>query len=140
MRIITTSFAQFEIHQFLIIVRINEGVDLNKSYLNEIIRILKLNMIHPFGWISDKVNSYSVDPSLFNRLIREVSNFMCFCNVVYGDDRKDLTTVGSAFFPDNFPMAAFHTLEDAALWVNHTIHNKPHIQATPTYSSFTRPL
>ncbi|WNO09738.1 hypothetical protein [Teredinibacter sp. KSP-S5-2] len=97
-------------------------------------------MIHPFGWISDKINSYSVDPSIFNRLIREVSNFMCFCNVVYGDERKDLTTVGRAFCPDNFPMAAFHTLEDAKTWVNHTIHSRPHIPANQAYRSYIQRL
>ena len=56
--------AELEIHDNLVIVRFDEGRDVTIEDWMEIKEMLLNNFSGKFAWISDRINSYSIDPTL----------------------------------------------------------------------------
>jgi len=115
-RKITTDLGLYEIFKNHIIVTVNEAIDLDSRYAPEIIKILKDNMHCPFGWISNKINSYSADPFIMLDVLPEVPMFTSYCGVIYGNQAKDYTTYGKKLVPETFSLASFDALDDAIKW------------------------
>ena len=118
MKRVKISKAEFEIHEDLVIVRFNEGINFTLEDWIEIETVLTDNFKGKFAWISDRVNSYSIDPTFLLKpeVIEDLNNFVCVAQVNYGKKLKDSTDLAKDFLSTKVPFKSFMKLEDALDW------------------------
>ncbi len=111
--------ADFEMHENLVIVRFDEGSNVTADDWMEIKEVLLDNFSGKFAWISDRINSYSIDPTslLAPEFIEFLNSFVCAAQVNYGKKIKDSTDLAKDFLPAKVPFRSFVKLEDALNWV-----------------------
>lgn len=124
---IETTLGIYEPHDNYIIVTINEGINVDAQYAPEIIKILNEEMHKPFGWISNKINSYSADPFIILEVLPNVPLISSYCGVVFGKPSRDYTKYAKRIVPEDFPMASFDKLDDAIKWTIDMVRNNEHI-------------
>jgi hypothetical protein len=117
--------AEFEIHENFVIVRFDEGSNFTLEDWKEIKKVLLDNFSGKFAWISDRINSFSVDPTLLldTEVIEDMNNFVCVAQVNYEKKVKDSTDLAKDFFPANVPFRSFTKLEDALNWVKEKLRD-----------------
>ena len=119
MKSVRITKADLEIHDNLVIARFDEGSDIIQEDWMEIKEMLVDNFSGKFAWISDRINSYSIDPTilLVPDFIEELDNFACLAQVNYGKNLKDSTEIAKDFLSVKVPFRSFVTLDDALNWV-----------------------
>ena len=117
-----SSLGFYEIYDNYIIATFNEGVDVDLECAPEIIELLSRKMHKPFGWISNKVNSYSANPLIMRDVIPKVPLFKSYCGVIYGNYSRDYTKMGKSSVPENFCLASFNTLDDGVEWTKNIVN------------------
>ncbi len=117
--------AEFEIHENFVIVRFDEGSNVSVEDWKEIMKVLLDNFSGKFAWISDRINSYSIDPTilLVPDFIEELYNFACLAQVNYGKNLKDSTEIAKDFLSVKVPFRSFVTLDDALNWVREMLRD-----------------
>ena len=111
--------ADLEIHDNLVIARFDEGSDITIENWMEIREMLLDNFSGKFAWISDRINSYSIDPTLLLApdFIEDIDNFACLAQVNYGKKLRDSTEIAKKFLSVKVQFRSFGTLDDALNWV-----------------------
>jgi hypothetical protein len=117
MKSVRMTKAELEIHNNLVIARFDEGIDLIPEDFVEIKEMVVDNFSGKFAWISDRINSYSIDPTFLPTIAEDLDNLVCLAQVNYGKKLKDSTEIAKDFFPDNVPFRSFVALDDALNWV-----------------------
>jgi hypothetical protein len=119
MKCVRITKADLEIHDNLVIARFDEGSDIIIEDWMEIKEMLLDNFSGKFGWISDSINSFSIDPTLFlvPDFIENIDNFACLAEVNYGKNLKDSTEIAKDFLSAKVPFRSFVSLDDALNWV-----------------------
>ena len=71
----------------------------------EIKKVLLDNFSGKFAWISDRINSYSIDPTLLliPEIINNLDNFVCLAQVNYGKSIRDSTKIAEDFLSVKVP-------------------------------------
>jgi len=117
--------AELEIHDNLVIVRFDEGSDVTIEDWMEIKEMLLNNFSGKFAWISDRINSYSIDPTLLlmPEVIKNIDNFVCLAQVNYGKKLRDSTEIAKDFLSVKVPFRSFGTLDDALNWVREKLRD-----------------
>ena len=117
--------AELEIHENFVIVRFDEGSNVTLEDWKEIKNVLLVNFSGKFAWISDRINSYSIDPTLLleTEIIEDMSNFVCLAQVNYGKNLKDSTEIAKDFLSVKVPFRSFVTLDDALNWVKEKLRD-----------------
>ena len=117
--------AELEIHDNLVIVRFDEGSDVTIEDWMEIKEMLLNNFSGKFAWISDRINSYSIDPTLLlmPEVIKNLDNFVCLAQVNYEKNLKDSTEIAKDFLSVKVPFKSFMTLDDALNWVREKLRD-----------------
>jgi len=117
--------AELEIHDNLVIVRFDEGSDVTIEDWMEIKEMLLNNFSGKFAWISDRINSYSIDPTLLlmPEVIKNLDNFVCLAQVNYGKNIRDSTKIAEDFLSVKVPFKSFMTLDDALNWVREKLRD-----------------
>jgi hypothetical protein len=117
--------AELEIHDNLVIVRFDEGSDVTIEDWMEIKEMLLNNFSGKFAWISDRINSYSIDPTLLlmPEVIKDIDNFVCLAQVNYGKNIRDSTKIAKDFLSVKVPFKSFMTLDDALNWVREKLRD-----------------
>ena len=117
--------AELEIHENLVIVRFDEGSNVTIEDWKEIKEVLLVNFSGKFAWISDRINSYSIDPTLLlaPEVIQDLENFVCIAQVNYGKNIKDSTDLAKDFLSAKVPFKSFMTLDDALNWVREKLRD-----------------
>jgi hypothetical protein len=125
MKSVRITNADLEIHDNLVIARFDEGSDITIENWMEIREILLDNFSGKFAWISDRINSYSIDPTLFLApdVIEDIDNFACLAQVNYVKNLKDSTEIAKDFLSVKVPFRSFVTLDDALNWVREMLHD-----------------
>ena len=99
-----------------IIAEFNEGVDINFENFSEVTEIIKSTYKdQPFGFIGNRVNSYSMDlkdAELYNKTF---PNLKAYAVVAYKALTHRVFEIENRFF--DFNREAFNNLEDAISWV-----------------------
>lgn len=114
------NFCQVQIHDHHIIVIVNEGevvdklknevlVDIAQSYFKD----------RPFIYITHRINSYSVDPSVYKATSR-IKNLIGFCVVSSNFLAKSNAQIEKLFF--NKPYEIFESLQEAIQWSDSLIN------------------
>ena len=125
MKCVRITKADLEIHDNLVIARFDEGSDIIIEDWMEIKEMLLDNFSGKFGWISDSINSYSIDPTLLlvPDFIENIDNFACLAEGNYGKNLKDSTEIAKDFLSVKVPFRSFVTLDDALNWVREMLHD-----------------
>ena len=125
MKCVRITKAELEIHDNLVIVRFDEGSDIIIEDWMEIKEMLLDNFSGKFGWISDSINSFSIDPTLFlvPDFIENIDNFACLAEVNYGKNLKDSTEIAKDFLSVKVPFRSFMKLDDALNWVREKLRD-----------------
>ena len=125
MKCVRITNADSEIHDNLVIARFDEGSDIIIEDWLEIKEMLLDNFSGKFAWISDRINSYSIDPTILLApgVIEDIDNFACLAQVNYGKDLRDSTEIAKDFLSDKVPFRSFVTLDDALNWVREMLRD-----------------
>lgn len=117
MKIFNTPRGNYEVYDDIIIARFNEGIELNRKDIPVIVSFMQEHMTKDFGFIADKINSYTINPFIAREIAQEVPHFKFFCNVNYHNESNDLTDIVKNIFPDYVQTNKFDSLSEAILWV-----------------------
>jgi hypothetical protein len=125
MKSVRITNADLEVHDNLVIARFDEGSDITSENWIEIREMLLDNFSGKFAWISDRINSYSIDPTLLLApdVIEDINNFACLAQVNYGKSLKDSTEIAKDFLSAKVPFRSFVTLDDAMNWVKEMLRD-----------------
>ena len=125
MKSVRITKADLEIHDNLVIARFDEGSDIIQEDWMEIKEMLLNNFSGKFAWISDRINSYSIDPTLLlmPEVIKNIDNFVCLAQVNYGKKLRDSTEIAKDFLSVKVPFRSFVTLDDALNWVREKLRD-----------------
>ena len=125
MKCVRITNADLEIHDNLVIARFDEGSDIIIEDWLEIKEMLLDNFSGKFAWISDRINSYSIDPTLLleTEIIEDMNNFICLAQVNYEKKLKDSTDLAKDFLSAKVPFRSFAKLDDALNWVKEKLRD-----------------
>ena len=103
-----------------IVTEFKEGVDINFNNFNEVTEIIKAHFGNrPFGFIANRLNSYSIDLNDASKFNTDFPNLKAYAIVVYNSLTQRVFEIENHFF--NFNREAFKNLENAAEWVEKTL-------------------
>ena len=123
MKSVRITKADLEIHDNLAITRFDEGSDILIEDWLEIQEVLLDNFSGKFAWISDRINSYSIDPTVVSAIIDDLDNVVCLAQVNYGKKLRDSTEMAKDFLSVKVPFRSFGTLDDALNWVREKLRD-----------------
>ena len=121
---IQTYIGIYELYDNYIVSTINEGIHLDSKYAPEILEICNGHMQQPFGWISNKVNSYSADPLILLDIIPNTPLIRSYCSVDYGRPERDYSVYVKPVVPDSFHVTSLENLEDAIDWTIRMVNSQ----------------
>lgn len=113
--VITFDFCEITLYENYLVVVMNEGINLTPDH-NQVLAELSESHYNgrPFVYITNRVNSYSVDPKIYFETAK-IQNLKGFAVVSKNYKAKSNAEIEKMFF--NKPFEIFSTLEDAVNWV-----------------------
>ena len=72
---------------------------------------------------ADRINSYSIDPTVVSAIIEDLDNVVCLAQVNYGKKLRDSTEIAKEFLSVKVPFRSFGTLDDALNWVREKLRD-----------------
>ncbi len=115
------SFCQLELHNDYVIATMNEGIVVNKENNAVLIEIAKKHFKgKPFVYITHRINSYSVDPTVYIPTAK-IKSLKGFAVVSQSPIQRAHTNYERKFFGKNFQQ--FNTIEEALEWKDKIIKN-----------------
>ncbi len=108
-------------NQYIVVV-FNEGIDVNFDNFGEIADIIKSQYgTRPFGFISNRINSYSIDLSDAEKFNKMFPNAKACAIVAHNSITERIFEIEERFF--KFNRRAFRNIDDAIDWVEDTLSN-----------------
>ena len=108
-------FGEFEFYEGYFIGRIDEGVDASFNFVDSLSKLIQRHFSNqPVIYISDRVNSYSLDPVATMDLIAR--NNICFAGVVIYTKLKKQVFSFEEETIKGISMFYFDDLESAMIW------------------------
>lgn len=108
-------FGEIRVFKHFVIVVMKEGITVKPEYNNDLLDISgKYFTDRPFGYITYRKNSYSVDPMVYLQT-SNIENLIAFAVVT-----KDLVKISNLELEKRFlkkPFKHFENLDDAKNWV-----------------------
>ena len=106
-----------------VITEFNEGVDINFDNFNEVTEIIKKQFDDkPFGFIANRLNSYSINLTDASEFNSNFPNLKAYAIVVYNSLTQRVFEIENHFF--KFNRQAFKSIEQAIEWVDDTLPKK----------------
>ncbi len=113
---VTLSFAKIEIFENYLISTVNEGVIIDLSHLKELQLIFDLYFQNNyFGFISNRINDYTVNPTSFNKLSRN-PRLLGVAILCYSKESYDNTQFIKYFYSK--PFKSFFSQKECLQWFN----------------------
>ena len=101
-----------------IIGEINEGAEVTREMVLEVIGIADKHFQgKTWGYISNRVHSFSTDPTIFMQAKQLDEKMVAFAAVIYREISKKVTEYEQGFIGDSFSYAVFDDLDEAISWV-----------------------
>ena len=111
---LTFDFCNMTIYDNYIITVINEGITLLEKHNSILIKVAESYFVDkPFIYITNRINSYSVDPKIYFNTA-QIPNLKGFAVVTNNYQAKVNAKIEKMFF--NKPFEIFTELEDAITW------------------------
>ena len=120
MKTIETDLGLYEIYDNYVIARFSAGVSVGFDDADSIIKILTQHFPHNFGWISDRVNSYSFDTMLIFHVLERMQNLKSVASVVYGQVSKR-TDYLEPMLSASMQVGEFDSLDKAESWMKESL-------------------
>ena len=118
-KIINFDFGSLEVFDGFAIGDFKEGVDIKSEQNDLLITVCKkYYKDRPFGYISNRTTSYSIDPAIYTKF-NKVSNLQAIAVVVKNPAQVLSASIEKIFFGRNFQY--FDSLPDAVSWIRETI-------------------
>ncbi|MGS2739356.1 hypothetical protein [Sinomicrobium sp. M5D2P17] len=113
-------FGYLEFHENFVISEINEGTHV-VSEQNKILISLCLENFKgkPFGYISNRIYSYSIDPFTYLE-VEKIENFVAIAIVVSTSAQRLSSRIEELFCKK--PFQYFYNLENAKNWIQHNVN------------------
>ena len=113
---LTFDFCNMTIYDNYIITVINEGITLLEKHNSILIKVAESYFVDkPFIYITNRINSYSVDPKIYFNTA-QIPNLKGFAVVTNNYQAKVNAKIEKMFF--NKPFEIFTEVEDAITWAN----------------------
>lgn len=113
-------FGKVSFFKNYLIIEVAEGISFNHE---KAIALSKLTNYHfgnrEFGYISNRVNSYSLQPTDYLKIKQALPNIKVFAIVTYNDFQKASVKIESMFYHDH--MFAFDCVKEAVDWVKNQL-------------------
>lgn len=116
---LTFDFCQMSIFDKYVIVVVNEGVDLRLKQHNILAKIAESHFQNqPFVYISNRVNSYSVDPKIYFETVK-IKNLQGLAIVSNNSKVIGNAQIEKLFYQKAFKI--FRAIEDAITWAEEMV-------------------
>ena len=116
-------FGTFYFFDNVVISEINEGISLVFDDTLELIeQIKKYYQGRPFGYLSNRIYSYSVDPTGYFKVEENFPNLAGFAVVMHNRFTNGALKIEKMFLAA--PFEGFMTLGEAFTWLNALVKNK----------------
>lgn len=111
----------FYFYENYIVAEVKEGIAFTLENAAEMLELAKTyyGNITPFAYISNRINSYSFNPTAHFKTVAMFPNFQGYATVTYDDVNHDIAHLEQSFM--NRPTQNFRSLEDAIAWVEELI-------------------
>jgi len=114
-------FGKVEIYSNYVIAIMKEGVTVKPEYNKDLVSLANQYFKHrPFGYITHRINSYSVDPSTYIETSK-IDNLVAFAVVSKNSINISNTELEKIFLKK--PLNHFDELDEAIDWVNEVVAN-----------------
>lgn len=121
MKTIETDFAKLSFYEYFVIAEMHEGIDLDENIVDVLIQLsIDFYGDKPFGYISNRINSYSVNPVIYFK-ISKIENLAAFAVVSNRMIVSYNVKIEKAFMTK--PYELFDNLDEAVNWVKHLVSN-----------------
>ena len=106
-----------------LIVRINYGVSLDYESASPILELAYFyyNDQKPFVYITDRINSYSFNPTAHFTTTRNFPNVKGYAVIAHNSLKRNIAVMEQQFL--DIPKKIFTSVEDAIKWAEQIIHN-----------------
>lgn len=103
------------------IAEMNEGILFDVPHNKELLELASERFgKQPYGYISNRVNSYSVNP-MIHLDSASISNLMAIAVVSKNPVVKQNSIIEKQFFRNSSSFEVFETLEEAINWIKHQL-------------------
>lgn len=118
-KIINFDFGSLEVFDGFAIGDFKEGVDIKSEQNDLLITVCKkYYKDRPFGYISNRTTSYSIDPTIYTKFSK-LTNLQAIAVVVKNPAQVLSASIEKIFFGRNFQY--FDSLPDAVSWIRENI-------------------
>lgn len=122
MRIQQHKFEKLHIGDSFIIGEMKEGSHVSIEVVSEIIHIANANFKgRKWGYISNRLNSFSTDPLVFINAKKLDHHLVAFASVNYREASDSVTKIEEQIVGDSFKYETFTNLDDAISWIKSLI-------------------
>lgn len=121
--LIKVKLGQMYLFENYMITEFYEGVDIKFENFSEVAELVKIHYKNePFGFISNRINSYSIDLNDADLYNKTFPNLKAYAVVVYKPLTEAIFEVENYFF--KFNRKVFKTLSNAIEWVEDELSDK----------------
>ncbi len=119
MKTLNYEFGEIRVFKNFVVVVMKEGINVIPEYNDDLVNISKNYFINrPFGYITYRKNSYSVDPMIYLKTSK-IDNLIAFA--VVSDDGLKVSNLAVEKRFLTKPFKHFNNLDNAKNWVNKLI-------------------
>jgi len=119
---IDLNFGRVQIIDNILVAELNEGVLFDIEENNVLLELgLQVFKGQPYGYISNRVNSYAVNPLVYKNSSIE-TNLKAIAIVTHDSIGKKNAMLEKQFYNDSNSFGIFETLEEAINWVKENIY------------------
>lgn len=120
LKTIETDFAKLNFYERFVITEMNEGIDLDENIVDVMIHFaVDFYGDKPFGYISNRIHSYSVNPVIYFK-ISKIKNLAAFAVVSTRMIVSYNVKIEKAFITKPFEL--FDNLDEAVNWVTQLVN------------------
>ena len=111
----------FYFYENFMVSEVKDGVAFTYDNAQEMLELAKMyyGKLTPFVYISNRINSYSFNPTAHFKTTAMFPNLKGYAVVVYDNMNKEIAQMEQSYF--STPVNIFNTLEDAINWVEKLI-------------------
>lgn len=122
-KLLSLETGNFYFYKDLVIVEINSGIEFTFETSRKLIEFtIKFYDWKPFGYIINRVNSYSSDPHDYPKLSNYITNIVSFAVVTYTMTAKNFTILEKKSCRK--PFQNFSNLSEAVKWTKEQLEIK----------------